>query len=81
LNGAEVANINSSVCSFTMSATYHPSSLVLSGTYKAVHGCVGESGTFTLTKGCYYPRKGLLDAIPEQKGDTIMKPNNGAHQC
>jgi hypothetical protein len=81
LAGAEVANTNSGVCSFSMNATYDTSKHILNGTYQAVHGCSGESGSFKLTKECYYPRKGLLDAAPSLDRTSGMKPDNGLHQC
>lgn len=52
--GVFVATIGSSACAFAFKASYNPSSFVLNGKYKAVNGCSGESGTFSVTQQCYY---------------------------
>lgn len=54
LFGIFVTIIGSAACSFAFKAGFDPSTLVLSGTYRAVVGCSGESGTFSLTQQCYY---------------------------
>jgi hypothetical protein len=79
VTGGEVANTNSGVCTFSMSATYKEKTNVLAGTYKAVHGCSGESGSFSITKGCYYPRGGL-DAVQSWNRNPAQ-PNHGLRQC
>lgn len=81
LSGAEVGRIDSDTCSFKMSATYNPTSHVLAGTYEAVHGCSGESGSFSLTKGCYYPRTGLDDDLSLPVAPAQAHPNSGLHPC
>jgi hypothetical protein len=57
--GIFVTIIGSAACTFGFHATYDPSSFVLSGTYQAIVGCSGESGTFSLTQQCYYPERNL----------------------
>jgi len=79
VTGGEVSNGSSGVCTFNISATYNKTTNVLSGTYQAVHGCSGESGSFALTKDCYYPRAGL-DAIPAWNRSSVQ-PDHGLHQC
>jgi len=52
--GVFEATIASTACEFAYSASYSTSSTALTGNYKAVNGCSGETGTFTLTQQCYY---------------------------
>ena len=61
VGGAFVATIASSACTFAFEASYNQSSSALTGKYKAVNGCSGENGTFSLTQQCYYDeqRQGL----------------------
>jgi hypothetical protein len=81
LAGVEVATVNGGACSFSLSATYNTAKHLLKGTYQAVHGCSGETGSFSLTKECYYPRNGPFDAVPSWNREAGIKPNNGLHQC
>lgn len=39
-------------CTFSTTGTYNSTTLQLTGTYTAVSGCTGQSGTFTLTQQC-----------------------------
>lgn len=41
------------VCTFSTTGAYDPSTGVLSGTYTAVTGCSGDTGTYTLTQQCH----------------------------
>ncbi len=77
--GAQAGNVNGSACSFSLTATYAGSNNTLNGTYQAVHGCTGESGSFALTQDCSYPRGGLLDVAPAPAGGA--KPNHGVSPC
>ncbi|MGC9992557.1 MAG: hypothetical protein ABSD52_09220 [Candidatus Cybelea sp.] len=52
--GAFESTIASATCEFYYSASYSSSDNGLTGSYKAVNGCSGETGTFTLTQQCYY---------------------------
>jgi hypothetical protein len=54
LQGTAVATIGNAACTFAISATYDSKTLILAGTYKAVHGCNGESGIYTTKEQCYY---------------------------
>lgn len=54
LRGTMVATVGSVACTFKFSATYDNSTHTLSGSYRAVHDCSGDSGTFTLNEKCYY---------------------------
>lgn len=54
VQGVFVATIASVACSFAFRARYDSSSNTLDGEYKAVNGCSGESGSFSLTEQCYY---------------------------
>jgi hypothetical protein len=78
--GAQAGSVNGSTCSFSLSATYSGSNNTLNGTYQAVHGCAGESGSFALTQDCSYPRGGLLDVAPSWNGNGA-KPNHHISPC
>jgi hypothetical protein len=54
VDGAFESTIASSACTFIYSASYSTSGYSLTGKYKAVNGCSGETGTFTLAQQCYY---------------------------
>ena len=41
------------VCTFSTTGTYDPTGNVLSGSYTAVSGCAGDTGTYTLTQQCH----------------------------
>jgi hypothetical protein len=41
------------VCTFSTTGTYDPTTGVLSGSYTAVTGCSGDTGTYTLTQQCH----------------------------
>jgi hypothetical protein len=41
------------VCTFSTSGSYDPSTNILSGSYTAVAGCRGDTGTYTLTQQCH----------------------------
>jgi hypothetical protein len=41
------------VCTFSTTGTYDPTTNVLSGSYAAVAGCTGDTGTYTLTQQCH----------------------------
>ena len=77
--GAQAGSVNGSTCSFSLSATYTGSNNTLDGTYQAVHGCSGESGSFSLTQECSYPRGGLLDTAPSWNAGA--KPNHVIRPC
>jgi hypothetical protein len=53
MNGNEVL-LGSSPCTFVMTAKYNPKTVVLNGSYNAISGCKGRSGTFKVTEQCYY---------------------------
>jgi hypothetical protein len=52
--GTFESTIASTACEFAYSASYRSSDNELKGRYKAVNGCSGETGRFTLTQQCYY---------------------------
>lgn len=39
-------------CSFAVTGTYNTSTGVLGGSYHAITGCSGQTGTYTLTQSC-----------------------------
>jgi hypothetical protein len=62
-------------CTFRMSGTYDPTSDVLRGSYVAVTGCAGDTGTFKLTQQCHDTDvTGDTDAT----GD-LVRPFNNPH--
>ncbi|HEV3091757.1 MAG TPA: hypothetical protein VGX91_10020 [Candidatus Cybelea sp.] len=54
VEGVFVATIGSVACNFAFRGRYDASGNTLTGQYKAVNGCSGESGSFSLTEQCYY---------------------------
>lgn len=58
-------------CSFNFKGTYDTKTFVLSGSYKAVHGCTGESGTYSMKAKCSY-----VDAVPD-----AIRPETGLKPC
>jgi hypothetical protein len=54
--GVSVATIDNVACTFSITGKYDSSTNKLTGSYKAVHGCTGDHGTYTLTQKCYYVR-------------------------
>ncbi len=69
LTGRGVGATGSQTCTFAESATYQPSRHRLNGSYHAIHGCNGDSGTFALKQHCFYARNGGVG--PETGG---LKP-------
>ena len=69
MQGVFVATIASTACSFTFRANYHGANNRLSGRYRAVIGCSGEHGTFSLTQQCFYNE------------GTDIRSNAGLRQC
>lgn len=57
-------------CSFSHKSTYDLATGVLTGSYKAIHGCLGETGTYKLKHHCYYKYGTAVDIRP----DTGPKP-------
>jgi hypothetical protein len=54
MEGVFVATIASAACSFSFRAKYNGATNRLRGQYRAVNGCSGEHGTFSLTQQCFY---------------------------
>lgn len=54
MRGTMVATVAQVACTFKLSASYDDSKHVLSGSFRAVHECSGDSGTFSLKERCYY---------------------------
>jgi hypothetical protein len=66
VSGSSVANLESGACTFSITGKYDSSTNKLSGSYKAVHGCTGDHGTYTLKQKCYYVQS--EDIRPEVGG-------------
>ena len=60
MEGAFVATIANAACTFSFNARYNLSSHELNGRYKAIDGCAGEKGSFSLTQQCFYNVPGEL---------------------
>jgi hypothetical protein len=41
------------VCTYSTTGTFDPTTNMLSGSYAAVAGCTGDTGTYTLTQQCH----------------------------
>jgi hypothetical protein len=67
LSGAFESTIASASCRFHYSAAYTPSDHALTGSYKAVNGCSGQTGSFILTQQCYY-RGGRQPSVRHEGG-------------
>lgn len=53
VNGSMVQNLpGGATCTFGTTGAYNATTQQLTGTYTAVSGCTGQSGTFTLTQQC-----------------------------
>jgi hypothetical protein len=63
--GSIVGGSGSLYCTSSMTATYDSKTHALSGSYKAVYGCAGETGTFTLKHLCFFKGSGGGDIRPE----------------
>lgn len=59
--GVFVATVASNACTFAFKASYNSSSFQLNGKYKAINGCSGENGTFSVTQQCYYDEQWQKD--------------------
>lgn len=79
--GVTVATIGSVACSFTLTGTYDPTTHKLAISYAPARGCVGKSGTFAMTKQCYYQEGGPLQDGALEDRATAAQPDNGLHQC
>jgi hypothetical protein len=64
-DGTTVAGSGSLYCTFATTGTYDAKTHIMSGSYKAVQGCTGDGGAFTLKHKCYYKGNGSEDARPE----------------
>jgi hypothetical protein len=53
-DGTSVAGSGSLYCTFSNTGTYDEKTRIMSGSYKAVQGCTGDGGTFTLKHLCTY---------------------------
>jgi|HubBroStandDraft_5_1064220.scaffolds.fasta_scaffold441945_1 hypothetical protein len=69
MEGVFVATIASTACSFSFHARYSGANNRLRGQYRAVSGCAGEHGSFSLTQQCFY-----------NEGNDI-RANAGLRQC
>ena len=65
VDGTTVVPAAGSYCTLSTTSTYDPKTKIMSGSYNAVYGCTGDSGTFTLKHQCYYKGSGSEDVRPE----------------
>jgi hypothetical protein len=66
VSSVSVATIDNVACTFDVTGKYDASTNRLTGSYKAVHGCTGDHGTYTLKQKCYYVQ--AEDVRPEVGG-------------
>lgn len=52
ITGNMVTDLPTTQCSFSVTGSFDASTNVLSGSYTAVSGCSGDTGTFSLTQTC-----------------------------
>lgn len=81
LTGVTVTTIGTSACSFSLVGNYDPTKHALAISYVPTHGCAGKSGTFALTKQCYYQEGGPLQDGALDDRAAAVQPDNGLHQC
>ena len=55
VSGSGSVSVNGPTCTFAMTGTYNPANGQITGTYQAVNGCSGRTGSFTLTQQCSNP--------------------------
>jgi hypothetical protein len=65
LTGSSVGGSGTLYCTSSTTATYDKKTHVLSGSYKTVYGCTGETGTFTLKQACFFKGSGSNDIRPD----------------
>jgi hypothetical protein len=71
VDGTSVFAASSGYCTFSHAGTYNSKTSTLTGSYKAVYGCSGETGKYTLKHRCYYKGTGGAD----------IRPENGPRPC
>ncbi len=72
INGTSVAGSGSLYCTLATTGTYDAKTRTITGSYKAVYGCTGDSGTFTLKHQCYYKGNGSENV--DVRPDTLPHP-------
>jgi hypothetical protein len=65
VQGTSVFIASSGYCTFSNSLTYNTKTNTLTGSYKPVYGCPGETGTYQLKHRCYYKGSMTNDVRPE----------------
>ncbi len=69
--GTSVIELTDGYCAFSASSTYDSKTNEVSGTYKAIHGCTGETGQYKLAHQCTYV----------EGADEEIRPQNGPKPC
>jgi hypothetical protein len=72
-NGSEVT-LGSSPCTFSVDAAFNATKHVISGTFKAVNRCSGETGSFKLKQRCYYKMPPTVTGDGERPDTLGVKP-------
>lgn len=68
VSGSIVTTSGHSYCTFSASGKYEVATHKLKGSYQAVYGCSGETGSFVLKQKCYYKGSGSEDIRPDVGG-------------
>lgn len=74
LDGTSVATIENAACTFSVAVNYNGKTFLLQGSYHAIHGCKGESGSYVLKEQCYY-------VVNAQDDGTIRRDVVGLKPC
>lgn len=69
VDGVSVATVHNEICTFDVTGKYDSSTSKMTGSFKAVHGCTGDHGTYTVKQKCYYVR-----------GEDV-RPQTGPRPC
>ena len=64
LKGTGVFLSGTSYCTYAEKATYDSKTHKLSGSFKAISGCTGETGSYTVKQNCFYKDNSAEDIRP-----------------
>jgi hypothetical protein len=69
LSGSGTETVGNATCTFSMTGSYSTATNTIAGSYAAVSGCAGTTGTYTLTQTCTDPA-----ASDKRKPDSAINP-------
>jgi len=69
LTGISAATVDGAACTFKLDGMYSTTNYEITGSYQPLHGCKGDSGSFTIKQKCTYPP------------GEYARPQNGPKPC